>query len=61
VWKLEILICEFSAIDAFTAGTVEVSEITSLHHEAFNHSVEDAAFKGQWLASCLASAGLTSA
>jgi hypothetical protein len=50
VLHLEVLVREGSAIDALTSSAVEVCEVTALHHEAFDHSMEDAAFVVQWLA-----------
>lgn len=44
VLELEVLVVELVAIDGFTAGTVEICEVTTLHHEILNDTVEDGAF-----------------
>jgi hypothetical protein len=43
VLQLEVFIREFLAVYALAAGAVEAREITTLNHEALDHTMEDAA------------------
>ena len=47
---VEVLVLELAAVDALTAGAVHVGEVAALHHEAFDHAVEDAILVVQRLA-----------
>ena len=50
VAHVEVLVLELAAVDALTAGAVHVGEVAALHHEAFDHAVEDAVLVVQRLA-----------
>jgi len=47
VAELKVLIWELLAIYALSTGSIEGSEIATLHHELLNDSVEDTVFEGE--------------
>ena len=47
--ELEVLVWESAAVDALSSSSIEVGEVSSLHHEVSNHSVEDAALEVEGL------------
>ena len=49
VFQRELFICEFFTINTLATGAVAVCEISALHHETLDDSVESAAFEVQWL------------
>ena len=59
--QLEVLVRELVPVNTFTACAIKVSEVSALHHEILDHSVENGVLVGQKLASRLASAKLPSA
>ena len=61
MFHLEVLIRESSTVDALTSSAIEVCKISSLHHEALDHSMEDCAFVRVWLAIFAGLATFTSA
>ena len=61
VAHVEVLVLELAAIDALAAGAVHVGEVAALHHEAFDHPVEDAVLVVQRLARDTSGAPLPSA
>jgi hypothetical protein len=61
VAQLEILVWELMPVNTFTACAIEVGEVSALHHEILDHSVENGVLVGQKLASHLTSAKLPSA
>ena len=48
--KLEILICKLVSVNALSTSTIELSEVSSLHHKTRNYSVEDCALEVKFLA-----------
>lgn len=48
--ELEIFVLEFLAVDGLASSTIAASEITTLAHEAGNHSMESGALIMKWLA-----------
>ena len=47
---LEVLIWESATVNALTSCAVEVSEISTLHHKATDHSMENASLIGKCFA-----------
>jgi hypothetical protein len=43
---LKVLILKLFSVYTLTSSAIKVSEVTSLHHKAFNHSMENSVFKG---------------
>ena len=43
MWEPDTLIVEFVTIDGLAASAILVGDVTALHHEALNDSVEDVA------------------
>lgn len=58
--EFEVLIREFASVDTLSTCSIEVCEVTTLHHETFNHTMENAIFEGKHLARFRASTSLTS-
>ena len=50
MYMVKVLIFECTSIDGFTSSAIVVSKVTTLGHEARDHSMEDGSFKVQWLA-----------
>lgn len=42
--QVEVLICEFVAVDRFSTSAIVIGEITTLAHEIWNHAMECWAF-----------------
>ena len=43
MWEPDTLIVEFATVDGLPASAILVGDVTSLHHEALDDSVEDVA------------------
>ena len=43
---LKVLILELFTVYTLSSSAIKVSEVTSLHHKAFNHTVEYSILKG---------------
>jgi len=61
VLELEVFIGKLRSVNRFAPSSIKVSEVTTLHHETFNNSVEDAALVVQRLARELAPTSLSCA
>jgi hypothetical protein len=61
VLQFKVLIWESAPIDALSTCTIEISEITTLHHKVFDYSVENSALEMQKLSILRAFARFASA
>lgn len=48
--RAKIFVCEFLSVDRLPASAVAVGEVSTLHHEVFDNTVERTANVMQWLA-----------
>lgn len=60
MFDLKVLIWELLSINRLPTSSILLSKVTSLHHEVFYYTVEDAVFKMKWLTRYSASTTLTS-
>ena len=59
--KFEVLIRELVSVNTLSACAIEISKVSSLHHEALNYSVENGVLEREDLPRNLAATAFSSA